>query len=174
MENRAFPVPSSLGRLVSLGMTIGRRSQRIVPMALPDSIRDLDHLEALLSEPTESAIETMGRMQGDIILLGVGGKMGPSLARMAKRASDAAGAKRRVIGVSRFSSPDLPRQLDAWGIETITADLLDPAGLASLPDVPNVIFMAGMKFGTSGQATRTWAMNAFLPGAVAAKYKRSR
>src|SRR4051812_1705906 len=143
-------------------------------MPLPERIRDLDHLEELLSDPTPGAVETMGRLEGDIILLGVGGKMGPSLARMAKRASDAAGAKRRVIGVSRFSSPDLPKQLNASGIETITADLLDPASLASLPEVPNVIYMVGMKFGTSGQAARTWAMNAFLPGVVSEKYKRSR
>ena len=82
--------------------------------------------------------------------------------------------KRRVIGVSRFSSPEIPGQLSAWGIEMIAADLLDPAAFASLPDAPNVIYMPGMKFGTSGQAARTWAMNAFLPGVVAEKYKRSR
>lgn len=143
-------------------------------MALPDRVRDLIHLEELLSEPTPGAIETMDRLEGDVLLLGVGGKMGPSLARMAKRASEMAGVKRRVIGVSRFSSPDLPRQLNEWGVETIATDLLDPAALASLPDVPNVIYMPGMKFGTSGQAARTWAMNAYLPGVVAERYKRSR
>jgi nucleoside-diphosphate-sugar epimerase len=143
-------------------------------MPLPDRIRDVDHLEELLSEPTPSVVETMRRLEGDILLLGVGGKMGPSLARMAKRASDAGGVKRRVIGVSRFSTPQLPKQLNEWGIETITADLLDPGALASLPDVPNVVYMAAMKFGTTGQAGRTWAMNAFLPGMVAQQYRHSR
>src|SRR4051794_13446319 len=113
--------PRSLGRLGSLGMTIGRRGRRIRHMPLADHVRDLDHLEELLSEPTHGAIDMMGRLEGDVLLLGVGGKMGPSLARMARRASDAAGVKRRVIGVSRFSSPQLPRQLNAWGIETMTA-----------------------------------------------------
>jgi nucleoside-diphosphate-sugar epimerase len=143
-------------------------------MPLADHVRDLDHLEELLSEPTHGAIDMMGRLEGDVLLLGVGGKMGPSLARMARRASDAAGVKRRVIGVSRFSSPQLPRQLNAWGIETMTADLLDSDALKALPGVANVIYMPGMKFGTSGQAARTWAMNAFLPGVVAEKFKRSR
>ncbi len=142
--------------------------------AIPDRVRDLDHLEDLLSEPTPGVVDTMRRLDGDVIVLGVGGKMGPSLARMAKRASDAAGARRRVIGVSRFSSPDLPRQLNGWGVETIAGDLLEQADLDRLPDVPNVVFMAGMKFGSTGQQARTWAMNTFLPGMVARKYARSR
>ena len=138
------------------------------------SIRDEEHLEELLSEPTEGVVRTMRELEGDILVLGVAGKMGPTLARMAKRASDAAGVKRRVIGASRFSSPDLERRLAAWGVETIRCDLLDRDALAALPDAANVVYMAGMKFGSTGQEWRTWAMNVYLPGLVAERYRSSR
>ena len=144
------------------------------PATLPDRIRDVEHLEELLSEPTPLVVETMRRLQGDIVVLGVGGKMGPSLARMARGASEAAGARRRVIGVSRFSSPDLPEQLRRWDIEPIACDLLDRAQIAKLPDAPNVVYMAGMKFGCTGQEARTWAMNTYLPGLVCQHYRGSR
>ena len=137
-------------------------------------IRDVEHLEDFLSEPTGAVVETMRRLDGDILVLGVGGKMGPSLARMAKRASSAAGVNRRVLGVSRFSSPNLPEQLKHWGIEPITCDLLDRAQLAKLPDAPNIVYMAGMKFGSTGQEARTWAMNAYLPGLVCERFPNSR
>lgn len=146
-------------------------------MSLPDSIRDLDHLEDLLSTPSPGVIETCRRMDGDVIILGIGGKMGPSLARMIRRASDAAGVKRRVIGVSRFGSGSgaaLQQQLHGWGIETLSADLLDQAALDKLPDAPNVVYMAGMKFGSTGAQSLTWAMNSYLPGMVAQKYRQSR
>jgi nucleoside-diphosphate-sugar epimerase len=139
-----------------------------------DRVRDLDHLEDLLSEPTDGVVDTVRRLEGDVVVLGVGGKMGPSLARMLKRAADEAGVRKRVIGVSRFSSADLPRQLQAWGIETIAADLLDPDQLEKLPRVPNVVYMAGMKFGTTGQSARTWAMNAVLPAYVCRRFRGSR
>jgi nucleoside-diphosphate-sugar epimerase len=138
------------------------------------SIRDVAELEALLSEPTESAVRCLGQLEGDILILGVGGKMGPTLARMAQRASDAAGVKRRVIGVSRFSTRDLEGQLQSWGIETIRCDLLDRASLQALPDAANVVYMAGMKFGSTGQEALTWAMNSYLPGLVSEKYRKSR
>src|SRR5262249_3217858 len=117
---------------------------------------------------------TLAGLEGDLILLGVGGKMGPTLARMARRASEAAGVRRRIIGVSRFSSGPLEGQLKSHGIETIRCDLTDPAQLDCLPDVPNVIFMAGMKFGTTGQVALTWMMNAYLPGMVAQKFRKSK
>jgi dTDP-4-dehydrorhamnose reductase len=139
-----------------------------------NSIRDVDELEDLLSEPNEGLIDGFGRLDDDIIILGVGGKMGPTLARMARRASDAAGAKRRIIGVSRFPSSNLESQLQAWGVKTIRCDLLDRAELSRLPDVSNVVYMAGMKFGSSGNESLTWAMNSFLPGLVSEKYARSR
>jgi nucleoside-diphosphate-sugar epimerase len=142
--------------------------------SLPDTIRDSAHLDDLLSAPTEGVLETFRRMQGDVLILGVGGKMGPSLAQMARRASDAVGTPRRIIGVSRFSSGGLEQQLQRSGIETIPCDLLNADELAKLPDVPNVIFMAGMKFGSTGQESLTWAMNSYLPGMVCQKFRRSR
>jgi nucleoside-diphosphate-sugar epimerase len=138
------------------------------------SIRNLDELEDLLSEPTEGLIESFRGLHGDIVVLGVGGKIGPSLARMAKRASDMAGVPRRILGVSRFSSRSLESQLQAWGVETIRCDLLDRAAWSRIPSAPNVVFMAGMKFGSSGNESLTWAMNSFLPGLVSEKYAGSR
>ena len=139
-----------------------------------NSIAGVEALELLLSEPDESAVSALASLPGDFLVLGCGGKMEPTLARMAKRASDAAGITRRVIAVSRFSSLHLPQRLQSWGIETISCDLLDPASLAKLPDAPNVVYMAGMKFGSTGQEWLTWAMNAFLPGLVAERFRHSR
>src|SRR5438270_8106004 len=99
-------------------------------------IKDVEHLEALLSEPTPLVVETLSRLDGDLIFLGVGGKMGPTLARMAKRADEQSGKRRRILGVSRFSNPSEREKLEKWGIETITCDLLEPDQLACLPDVP--------------------------------------
>jgi nucleoside-diphosphate-sugar epimerase len=138
------------------------------------SIQDVAQLEELLSEPTERLVRSLGRLAGDIVVVGVGGKMGPTLARMAKKASERAGAKRRVIGVSRFSSSSIEDRLQAWGIETVRCDLLDPTSLAELPDAANVVFMAGMKFGSTGQEWLTWANNTFLPGLVADRFRNSR
>jgi nucleoside-diphosphate-sugar epimerase len=142
--------------------------------ALPAAIRDVEHLEDLLSEPTPAAVEAVARCDGDLIVLGVGGKMGPTLVRMAKRAMDAAGASRRVIGVARFSSPDQRRALETRGIETIRCDLLDERAVTSLPDAPNVIFMAGRKFGSTGDEALTWALNTHLPSIVCRRYRSSR
>jgi hypothetical protein len=142
--------------------------------SLPDRIESVEQLEGMLSDPTPAAIKAMGNMTGDLIVLGVAGKMGPTLARMAKRASDAAGVKRRVIGVSRFSNPDEEANLKSHGIETIKADLLDQAALDRLPDAPNVLYMAGMKFGATGKEALTWAMNTYLPGMVCNRYPKSR
>jgi nucleoside-diphosphate-sugar epimerase len=143
-------------------------------MALPAQIRDVAHLEDLLSEPSPAAIDAVRRVDGDVIVLGVAGKMGPTLARMARRAMDAAGVRHHVIGVSRFSSPDQQRALDAHGIETIRCDLLDERALARLPDAPNVIYMAGRKFGSTGNEPLTWAMNTHVPALVCSRYRRSR
>jgi dTDP-4-dehydrorhamnose reductase len=138
------------------------------------SIHDVTELEDLLSEPTEGTIRDLGGLDGDILILGGGGKMGPTLARMAKRASDSAGVKRRVISVARFSSAGLERQLNSWGIETVRCDLLDRGSLTSLPEAANVVYMAGMKFGSTGQESLTWAMNSFLPGMVSERFPDSR
>jgi nucleoside-diphosphate-sugar epimerase len=141
---------------------------------LPAAVRDADHLDDLLSEPSERAVETLARLEGDILLLGVGGKMGPTLARMAKRASEAAGVRRRVLGAARFTAAGGEAWLQAHGVETVRCDLLDPAGLGRLPDAANVVFMAGMKFGSTGQEALTWAMNCHLPALAAQRFRRSR
>lgn len=136
-------------------------------------IRTEAELDAALSEPTPAVIETLARHPGDVVLLGAAGKMGPSLARMARRAADAVGDGRRVIAVSRFSSggEDVFR---AHGVETIRCDLLDPDAVAELPDAPNVIAMTGRKFGSTGDAGATWAVNCYLPALVCRRYRGSR
>jgi nucleoside-diphosphate-sugar epimerase len=134
----------------------------------------VEELDDLLSEPTERVTSALASLDGDVLILGVAGKMGPTLARMTKRAFDAAGVSRRVIGVSRFSSQDVASQLESWGVETVRCELLDRNALAALPEAANVIFMAGMKFGSTGQESLTWAMNSFLPGMVCERYPASR
>ncbi|MBN1910098.1 MAG: NAD(P)-dependent oxidoreductase [Pirellulales bacterium] len=143
-------------------------------LGVGDSIHNVEQLERLLSSPPEPVIECLGRLQGDILILGVGGKMGPTLATMARRASDQAGVRRRVIGVSRFSQGDLPAKLRRHGVEPFPCDLLDPTEVAALPDAQNVIFMAGVKFGTTNQAALTWTVNTVLPGIVARRFAGSR
>mgnify|MGYP005862398443 CR=1 FL=1 len=138
--------------------------------SLPDSIQDTAQLETLLSEPTPGVVEAMGRLEGDLMLLGAGGKMGPTMARMAKRASDAAGNARRVIAVSRFSAPGVAARLQEQGVEVRSCDLLDMEALNALPDVANIVYIAGMKFGTTGQEPLTWAMNTALPTLVSHRF----
>ncbi len=135
---------------------------------------ELSVLEQEILKPSPALIEDVSRIQGDILLLGVAGKMGPSMARAARQAVDAAGSGQRIIGVSRFSDPASRAELEAAGVETIAADLLNESDLAALPDAPNVIYLAGHKFGTTGNESFTWAMNAYLPGRVSEKYKNSR
>ena len=132
-------------------------------------IQNETELEERLSRPSEQDIAAMAALNGDLLILGAGGKMGPSLAKLARRAS-----KNRIIAVARFSDANLAAELRGSGIETITSDLLDPGTLAQLPDAPNVIFMAARKFGTSGSEYLTWAMNTYLPGLVAERYRTSR
>ena len=135
---------------------------------------DLDTLDGLLSHPSDADTALMSRLAGDILVLGVGGKMGPTLARLAQRASKEAETPRRIIGVARFSAPHLRRRLERWGVETIQADLLSPRDVEALPASPNVIFMAGHKFGTTGNPSRTWAANAYLPTLVAKRFPEAR
>src|SRR4051812_24579464 len=130
-------------------------------------------LEDALSEPTPELVATLARHPGDIILLGAAGKMGPSLARMARRASDDAGTKRRVIAVSRFSSGG-EEAFTAHGVETIRCDLLNEDAVKQLPDAPNVIYMPGRKFGSTGDEGTTWAINCYLPAIVCKRYPTSR
>ena len=134
----------------------------------------VDELETALSQPTDAAVATLREVTGDVLILGVGGKMGPTLARMVRRASDAAGTQRRVIGVSRFSHRSLPDRLASWGIETVSCDLLQRETWKTLPDVENVICMTGFKFGAAANPALTWAMNCHLPALVCERYRNSR
>ncbi|HUQ91653.1 MAG TPA: NAD-dependent epimerase/dehydratase family protein [Bryobacteraceae bacterium] len=131
-------------------------------------------LDELLSRPNAADREAMKRLDGPLVILGAGGKMGPTLARRASRAAEEGGAKRRVIAVSRYSSDTARRNLEQWGVETISADLLDREQLAMLPEAANIIYMAARKFGSTGSEYLTWGMNAWLPGIVAERYRESR
>jgi len=137
---------------------------------LPDRFKDVAHLEEVMTAPSPALIADLDKAPGDVIILGVGGKMGPTLARLAKRAAPG----RRVIGVARFSEKGLREQLTAHGIECIAADLLDRAQVEALPKSPNVVFMAGRKFGSTGFEDLTWAMNAYVPALVAEAFVKSR
>jgi nucleoside-diphosphate-sugar epimerase len=131
-------------------------------------------LEDLLSSPVQADVAALRAMQGDLLILGAGGKMGPSLARRARRSANEAGVSKRIIAVSRFSDRAAASSLEAAGVETICADLLDFDQLAPLPDVENVVFMAGRKFGSTGAEYLTWATNTYLPARVAERYRRSK
>ena len=127
-------------------------------------------LEDFMTKPTRELEADLARADGDILVLGVGGKMGPTLARMAKRAAPG----KRVIGVARFSEQGLKQKLEQWGIECIPADLLDRAAVERLPRVKNVVFMAGHKFGAAGDPSFTWAMNVAVPFMAAETFRDSR
>ena len=137
-------------------------------------IENVLQLEETLSRPTEADEAEIRELQGDVLILGVGGKMGPTLAQLIRRSAVAAGKATRVIGVSRFSDKTMPAALQSHGIETIECDLLEPNDLARLPDVDNVIFMAARKFGTTGAEYLSWAINTQLPALVADRFRHSR
>jgi nucleoside-diphosphate-sugar epimerase len=140
----------------------------------PRTERELDER---LSEPRMATVEALRRAPGDLVILGAGGKMGPTLARMAARAAstaDGESRRRRVIAVSRFTSAEVPRELERHGVETIQCDLLDRVAVERLPDAGNVVFMAGQKFGTSDAPARTWMMNVVVPAHCARRYATAR
>lgn len=137
-------------------------------------IRTVDELEQRLATPSAALVGDLGRLEGDLLVLGAGGKMGPSLVALARAAIEAAGARKRVIAVSRFGDPAVRERIEACGADTISLDLLQDGALDALPDVANVVYMAAMKFGTSGQEHLTWAQNAFLPGLVGRRFAGAR
>ena len=137
-------------------------------MKLPNNTAELDDW---LSTPSPALVESLESIDGDILVLGAAGKMGPSLCHLARRALP---ESRRVIAVSRFSDDNVRRQLEEWGVSTIRCDLLNREAVAHLPDAANVIFMAGHKFGTSDRPELTWAMNAVVPAIVAERYRDAR
>ncbi len=137
---------------------------------MPAPTSDLQ-LDDLLEEPTAAAADALARLEGDLIVLGAGGKMGPSLCRMARRAG---AERRRIFAVSRFSNPAAVEQFAECNIETLPGDLLDRQFLATLPECPLVVYMAGMKFGSSEQPSQTWAVNTLLPLLVCERFRASR
>jgi NAD dependent epimerase/dehydratase family len=130
---------------------------------LPETIADVAALDDLLCRPSQALLDDLDKVDGDIMILGVAGKMGPTLAGLAR----AALPDRRIIGVARFSDPGTKAWLQARDIETINCDLLDETAIRALPKAPNIIFMAGRKFGAEGDLSLTWAMNAYVPALVA-------
>jgi len=137
---------------------------------LPERFESVAALEDFMTEPTPALVGDLTRVPGDILILGAAGKMGPTLARMAKRAAPA----KRVIGVARFSDPAARVSLDAAGVETIACDLLDRGAVARLPKLDNIVYMAAMKFGASANAAMTWAMNVHVPAIVAETFPAAR
>ena len=137
-------------------------------------IENVSQLEDALSCPTPAVIKALSEIQGDLIVLGAAGKMGPTLCNMAQRAFDQVGNGQHVIAVSRFSDSTLKDRLESWGVSTLTGDLLDASFVESLPKAANVIYMAGMKFGATGNESLTWAMNTLLPAHVCRHYAQSR
>ena len=137
---------------------------------LPDRIDTVEQLEELLTRPSEALIDFIRDLDGDIMVLGASGKIGPTLTRMAKRAAEAAGVNKEIFAVARRPLP----QMDAQGIKTINCDLLDPEAVAGLAQVENVVYMAGRKFGSTGNEWLTWAANAIVPYHVASVFRNSR
>ncbi|MBQ7399650.1 MAG: NAD(P)-dependent oxidoreductase [Clostridia bacterium] len=132
-----------------------------------------EKLNELLTTPSEALVEDIKKIDGDIMVLGAGGKMGYTLCVLAKNAIKKAGIEKRVIAVSRFSDEYARNYLTGEGVEIISCDLLNLEQLRTLPDVKNIIYMAGRKFGTDGEEWKTWALNSTLPAFVCEKFKNS-
>ena len=137
---------------------------------IPESFENAEVLDEFMTRPSQALVADLEALDGDIMIIGVGGKMGPTLARLAKRALP----DRRIIGVARFSDPGLKAYLEDRGIETLGVDLLDPKAVSTLPPVKNLVFMAGRKFGSQGSEELTWAMNGYVPALVADRFGGSR
>jgi nucleoside-diphosphate-sugar epimerase len=144
--------------------------RRLQTAHLPTRFDSVDELDDFLSLPSQALVDDLAAVDGDLMILGVGGKMGPTLARLAKNAAP----HKRVIGVARFSDAAVRERLEACGVETITADLLNRAEVDALPRTPNIVFAAGHKFGAQGNPALTWAMNAHVPALVAESFRASR
>lgn len=145
---------------------------------LSETVRDISTEEELidvLAEPYPEDIEfARTQLEGDVMILGAGGKLGPTLIGRILRATERAGTDTTVYAVSRFSDPAIESRLQSWGAETISVDLLQPGALDDLPDCENIIYLVGMKFGADDQRPKTWAINSYLPGEVARRFADSR
>jgi nucleoside-diphosphate-sugar epimerase len=131
-------------------------------------------LEAALSEPSKELIDSLAALRGDLLILGAGGKMGPTFAHMARHAFDSASRQSRVIAVSRFTNAAVSAELSANGIDVVSGDLFDADFVRTLPEVQNVLYLVGMKFGTAADSARTWASNTYIAGLVADRFRNSR
>jgi len=140
------------------------------PGELPESFADEEAVENFMARPSQALIDDLAEVEGDIVVLGAAGKMGPTLCRLARNAAP----ERTIYAVARFSEPEVEERLAAAGMEIVKADLLDREAIADLPDAPNVIFMAGRKFGSQGSEELTWAMNVHVPALVAERYREAR
>jgi len=140
----------------------------------PDKIKNEDQLEELLSRPKPELVEMFLHLEGDIMFLGISGKIGPSLAKMARRACKNTGVKKRILGVALQIDPEQQKCFSEMGIETIQGDLLDKDFIESLPVLRNVFFLAGMKFGSVDNLPLTWAVNSYLPALVAEHFRDSK
>ena len=140
----------------------------------PEKIPNTEQLDEILSTPTPEIIKLFSRLDGDIMFLGISGKIGPTLARMTTRACREAGVRKKIIGVSLFESEEQRKGIECFGIETIHGDLLNTDFIKSLPTPKNVIFLAGMKFGSEENLSLTWAVNSYLPALVAERFRKSR
>lgn len=138
------------------------------------AVPDRERLETELSRPSGADVDLLRHLRGDLLILGVAGKMGPTLAMLASRAGRRGGTTRRIIGVSRFSDRAVRQRLEASGVQTVRADLLSRRDVDGLPNASNVVFMAGQKFGTEGNPAATWAANAYMPALVAQRFAGSR
>lgn len=134
----------------------------------------VDELEDHLSTPPRDVVETLSQLDGDFAFLGVGGKMGPTMARMARRALDAAGSRQKVFGVARFTDPKLRQKLEGWGIETVACDLLADDAATKLPAAQHVVSMSGFKFGATENPSYSWGMNCYVPAVVCRRYRAAR
>ncbi len=143
-------------------------------LIFPHLIEDESQLDAILASPNDALVDFMRTLDGDLLILGVAGKIGVSLAQLAVTAIQKAGGKNKVYGVARFSDPAKRQQLDSAGVETIRCDLLDRKSVSELPQTRNVVFMAGRKFGTADAKSLTWAMNTMVPANVADHFRSSR
>ena len=143
-------------------------------MQFPEKFLNSFELEEFLARPSDALIDFMRQLNGDIMILGVAGKMGVTMAKLAANAIKAAGVGKTVYGVARFSDSAAREKLETSGVKTIACDLMDQEQIKKLPLVENIIFMAGRKFGTQGCEDLTWAMNVLAPAYVADHFKNSR
>lgn len=143
-------------------------------MSLPDLIRTEKELEQFLTMPGDALIDFIQTVPGPLLVLGAGGKMGPTLAVLARCAAEQAGHKLDVIAVSRFTDAQSREWLEARGVQTRSCDLLDARAVADLPDSPSILYLVGLKFGTAQNPGATWAMNTIVPARIAERYRNAR